>query len=115
MSHDGSRRAAFLVGGGIFLSRIAGLVRNKFFAHYFGSSLAADALNAAIRIPNLLQNLFGEGVLSASFIPAYSNLLAQNRKQEAERLAGVVVATLALVSSLVVLGGILLAPSLVSV
>lgn len=115
MNRESSRGAAFLVGAGIFLSRIAGLVRNKFIAHYFGSSLAADALNAAIRIPNLLQNLFGEGVLSASFIPAYSQLLAQNRKQEAERLAGVVVATLALVSSVVVLAGVLLAPSLVSI
>jgi putative peptidoglycan lipid II flippase len=115
VNRDSSRGAAFLVGAGIFLSRIAGLVRNKFFAHYFGSSLAADALNAAIRIPNLLQNLFGEGVLSASFIPAYSQLLAQNRKQEAERLAGVVVAALAFVSSIVVLAGILLAPALVSI
>jgi putative peptidoglycan lipid II flippase len=115
VNRDGSRGAAFLVGAGIFLSRIAGLVRNKFFAHYFGSSLAADALNAAIRIPNLLQNLFGEGVLSASFIPAYSQLLAQNRKQEAERLAGVVAVTLTFISSIVVLAGILLAPSLVSI
>ncbi|HUQ19347.1 MAG TPA: murein biosynthesis integral membrane protein MurJ [Gemmatimonadaceae bacterium] len=115
MNRDNSRGAAFLVGAGIFLSRIAGLVRNKFFAHYFGSSLAADALNAAIRIPNLLQNLFGEGVLSASFIPAYSQLLAQDRKQEAERLAGVVAVMLSLISAVVVLAGIMLAPSLVSI
>src|SRR5512141_2933376 len=103
MNRDGSRGAAFLVGAGIFLSRIAGLVRNKVFAYYFGSSLAADAVNAAIRIPNLLQNLFGEGVLSASFIPEYASLLAHERKKEAERLAGVVAATLALVSAVVVL------------
>ena len=114
MSQDGSRRAAFLVGGGIFLSRIAGLVRNKVFAHYFGSSLAADALNAAIRIPNLLQNLFGEGVLSASFIPAYSSLLAEQKKEESDRLAGVVAAVLALTAALIVLLGVLFAPLLVT-
>jgi putative peptidoglycan lipid II flippase len=114
MNQDGSRRAAFLVGGGIFLSRIAGLVRNKFFAHYFGSSMAADALNAAIRIPNLLQNLFGEGVLSASFIPAYSGLLAEQKKEESDRLAGVVAAMLALTSAVVVLLGVLFAPLLVT-
>jgi putative peptidoglycan lipid II flippase len=114
MSQDGSRRAAFLVGGGIFLSRIAGLIRNKFFAHYFGSSLAADALNAAIRIPNLLQNLFGEGVLSASFIPEYAGLLAQKKKEESDRLAGVVAAVLALVSAVIVLLGVLFAPLLVT-
>src|SRR6266550_6246787 len=114
MKEDGSRGAAFLVGAGIFLSRIAGLIRNKVFAFYFGSSLAADALNAAIRIPNLLQNLFGEGVLSASFIPEYAGLLARERKEESDRLAGVVAAALALTSAVVVLAGVLLAPVLVS-
>ncbi|MFN2603515.1 MAG: murein biosynthesis integral membrane protein MurJ [Gemmatimonadaceae bacterium] len=115
MNRDGSKGAAFLVGAGIFLSRIAGLIRNKVFAFYFGSSLAADALNAAIRIPNLLQNLFGEGVLSASFIPAYSGLLAEEKKEDADRLAGVVAAMLALTSAIVVLVGVLLAPALVSI
>jgi putative peptidoglycan lipid II flippase len=114
MKEDGQRGAAFLVGAGIFLSRIAGLVRNKVFAYYFGSSLAADALNAAIRIPNLLQNLFGEGVLSASFIPEYAGLLAQEKKEESDRLAGAVAAALALTSAIVVLIGVLAAPALVS-
>ena len=114
MSRDGSRGAASIVGAGILLSRIAGLIRNKVFAYYFGSSLAADALNAAIRIPNLLQNLFGEGVLSASFIPAYAGLIAHGKKQESDRLAGVVASVLALTSAVVVLAGVLLAPALVS-
>ncbi len=75
--HGASKRHAFLVAAGIFLSRIAGLVRQRIFAHYFGNSDAADAFNAAFRIPNFLQNLFGEGVLSASFIPVYAGLLAR--------------------------------------
>jgi putative peptidoglycan lipid II flippase len=115
MSRDASRGAALLVGTGIFLSRIAGLVRNKVFAHFFGASLAADALNAAIRIPNLLQNLFGEGVLSASFIPEYAGLLAHEKREESDRLAGVVAASLALTSAVVVLAGVLLAPALVTI
>ena len=64
-----SRDHAMLVASGIFLSRIAGLIRERIFAHYFGNSDAADAFKAALKIPNFLQNLFGEGVLSASFIP----------------------------------------------
>ena len=51
---------AALVAAGIFLSRIAGLVRDRVFAYYFGSSDAADVFRAAFRIPNLLQNLFGK-------------------------------------------------------
>ena len=111
--NDRSRSAAVLVGSGILLSRIAGLVRQKVFAHYFSTSLAADAFNAAVRIPNLLQNLFGEGVLSASFIPEYVGLLSQKREEEANRLAGAVLSALALIASLTVVAGVLLAPALV--
>src|SRR6185312_16214112 len=83
-------RSAFLVAAGIFLSRIFGLVRESVFAHYFGISPAADAFRAAMRIPNVLQNLFGEGVLSASFIPVYAKLSAQGEEEEAGRVAGAV-------------------------
>src|SRR5215212_3610842 len=113
MSSDRSRGAAFLVGAGILLSRIAGLVRQKVFAHYFSTSLAADAFNAAFRIPNLLQNLFGEGVLSASFIPEYVGLIARKQDKDADRLAGAVLSALALVASVLVLAGVLLSPVLV--
>ncbi len=113
MSTDRSRGAAFLVGTGILLSRIAGLIRQKVFAHYFSTSLAADAFNAAFRIPNLLQNLFGEGVLSASFIPEYVGLIARNQNEDADRLAGAVLSALALVASVLVLAGVLLSPVLV--
>ncbi len=108
-------RGASLVAAGIFLSRISGLVRDRVFAHYFGNSAAADAFRAAMRIPNFLQNLFGEGVLSASFIPVYAGLLAREEKQEAGRVAGAVFAILAVVSSVLVLLGVLAAPVLIDV
>lgn len=114
MKSERTRSGAYLVGAGILLSRIAGLVRQKVFAHYFSTSLAADAFNAAFRIPNLLQNLFGEGVLSASFIPEYSGLVARERGEDATRVAGAVLAALALVASILVLAGVLLAPVLVA-
>jgi putative peptidoglycan lipid II flippase len=75
------------VSAGILLSRIAGLVRERIFAHYFGNSDAADVFKAALRIPNFLQNLFGEGVLSASFIPVYAKLRAEGRAEEARAVA----------------------------
>ena len=110
-----SGRFAFLVGSGIFLSRIFGLIRDRVFAHYFGLSDAADAFKAALRIPNFLQNLFGEGVLSASFIPVYANLLAREDKEEARRTAGAVAALLALTASVVVLVGVVATPYLIDV
>ncbi len=107
------RGAATLVAAGIFLSRIAGLIRDRVFAHYFGNSDAADAFRAALRIPNFLQNLFGEGVLSASFIPVYASLIAREKKEEAGRVAGAVFAILALLTSVLVLLGVLATPFLI--
>src|SRR5258705_774723 len=91
-------RSAFLVATGILFSRLAGLVRLRVFAYYFGlQSDAAVAFNAAFRIPNLLQNLFGEGALSASFIPVYATLVKRGERREADRVAGPVGSVLALV------------------
>src|SRR5262245_34639444 len=97
------------------LSRIAGLVRLRVFAHYFGlASDAADAFNAAFRIPNFLQNLFGEGALSASFIPVYAALVSRGEQRLADRVAGAVGALLALAVSLLVLIGVVATPLLIA-
>lgn len=112
---DPGGRHAFLVGAGIFASRIAGLVRQTVFAHYFGLTAPADAFNAAFRIPNFLQNVFGEGVLSASFIPVYARLVGRHEDEEAGRVAGAVAAVLALLVSVIVLAGVLGAPLLTDI
>ncbi|HMD42146.1 MAG TPA: murein biosynthesis integral membrane protein MurJ [Candidatus Acidoferrum sp.] len=112
-SSPATKRFAFLVAAGIFLSRVAGLIRDRVFAHYFGNSDAADVFKAAFRIPNFLQNLFGEGVLSASFIPVYARLLADKNETEARKTAGAVAALLALSTSVLVLLGVLTAPWLI--
>src|ERR1700749_2753331 len=107
---------ALAVGVGILLSRLAGLVRTRVIAHYVGQKGAADAFAAALRIPNVLQNLFGEGVLSASFIPVYARLLARHKSEsedEAGRVAGAVFAILALVTSILVLIGVIATPWLI--
>src|SRR5689334_15317824 len=109
------RRAAGLVAAGILLSRVAGFVRQYVFAHYFGNGAAADAFNAALRIPNLLQNLFGEGVLSASFIPVYASLLGRGAIDEARRVANVVATLLAVATTVLVALGMLATPLLIDV
>ena len=115
-SHAGVGRHAFLVAAGIFLSRIAGLVRERVIAHFLGNaSVAADALRGSLRIPNILQNLFGEGVLSASFIPVYARLLAQKEEEESRRVAGAILSLLALLVAVLVLLGVLASPWVVDV
>jgi putative peptidoglycan lipid II flippase len=107
--------AAAFVALGILCSRLAGLVRLRVFAHYFGlQSDAADAFNAAFRIPNLLQNLFGEGALSASFIPVYASLVSHGDRRAADRVAGAVASLLALIVAGIVAIGVLATPLLIS-
>jgi len=116
------KNGAVLVGMGIFLSRIAGLIRERAFAHYFGNSDAGDAFKAALKIPNFLQNLFGEGVLSASFIPVYAGLLAREHNEhqenpeyhlEAAEVASAVGSLMFLLTSALVIIGVVLTPFLI--
>src|SRR6266700_1136674 len=107
---EGTGKHAMMVGAGILISRIIGVIRQRVFAYYLGTSDAAGAFSAAFRIPNFLQNVFGEGALSASFIPVYANLLARGDKKEASRVADAVLTMLALTTSISVLLGVLPTP-----
>jgi putative peptidoglycan lipid II flippase len=109
-----SYRGSFLVAAGILLSRCAGLIRETVTAAFLGSSPAADAFKAALRIPNLMQNLLGEGVLSASFIPVYARLRAEGRNEEAGRLAGAIAGLLTALTGVITLVGIVFAEALTS-
>lgn len=103
-----------LVATGIFFSRVAGFARQSTFSYFFGLETdAADAFNAAFRIPNFLQNLFGEGALSASLIPVYAALVARGERREGDRVAGAIASLLALVVSALVLAGVLATPLLI--
>lgn len=103
------RRGSSLVALGILGSRITGLVREIATARFLGTGPGAEAFKAALRIPNLLQNLLGEGVLSASFVPVYSRLIAEGRDEDAGRLAGAIAGLLILVTSLIVAVAVLFA------
>ena len=87
-----------------------GFVRERLFAHFFGSSDFADAWRAAFRLPNVLRNLLGEGTLSASMVPIYSEFLGQGKHEEANRFAGAVLGLLTVVSAAAVLLGVMIAP-----
>jgi putative peptidoglycan lipid II flippase len=110
-----SQRSSMLVAAGIFLSRCSGLVRESVIANYLGTGPASDAFRAALRIPNLLQNLLGEGVLSASFIPVYARLRAEGRERQAGHVAGAVAGLLVALTGVLSLAGVVLAEPLTRV
>ncbi|HJM99518.1 MAG TPA: lipid II flippase MurJ, partial [Acidimicrobiales bacterium] len=107
---ENSGRPALMVGLGILLSRLSGLIRELVLAAFLGTRVAADAFKAALQIPGLLQNILGEGTLSASFIPVYSRLADDEKKREESGLvAGTIAAILGLFTAVIVFIGIIAA------
>jgi putative peptidoglycan lipid II flippase len=105
-------RGAQRVGWGIMVSRVAGFARGLLLARYFGDGPAADAYNAALRIPNTVRNLLGEGTISASFVPVYAGALARGDAAGARAVANAVLGVLLMASALLTLLGIVAAPQL---
>lgn len=114
VGRDRGGRAATVVGAGILLSRLSGLIRTFLFAKYFGQGLESDAYNIGLRIPNTIRNLFGEGALSASFVPVYTGMLARGEEREARALAGAIFGLLMSAVSVLTIVGIVAAPMLSS-
>ena len=109
----GGGRHAAQVAAGIFVTRVLGYVRERVFAYYFGNtSVGADAFRAALRIPNAIRNLLGEGTLSASFIPVYAALNQRSDKQAARALAGAVLGLLLVATGVLAVLGIAFAPAI---
>jgi putative peptidoglycan lipid II flippase len=69
---------AVLVSALTLLSRFAGLLRDAILAAALGLSVVADAFFIGFLVPNLFRRLFGEGALTAAFIPNYTDLLERD-------------------------------------
>lgn len=106
-------RAAGLIGGATFCSRILGFIRDVTLANLFGANASADAFYIAYRIPNLLRELFAEGSMSSAFIPVFTEYHSTRSKQETWELASAAFTTLLTLVTAVTLMGIVAAPSLV--
>ncbi|MDT8435291.1 MAG: murein biosynthesis integral membrane protein MurJ [Gemmatimonadota bacterium] len=105
-------RPAGSVGAGILLSRVTGVARDVALAAFLGTGRPADAYWAALKIPNIVRNLLGEGTLSASFVPVYASSLAAREagSEEPARLARSVLGGVLLAAGLLAGLGVLLAP-----
>ncbi len=93
-----------LVSGLTLLSRLLGLIRDIGMAALFGNGSLLDAFTLAFRLPNMSRRLFGEGALTAAFLPEYVKEL-KNNPDRANRLASAVICLLLLILSLIVLLG----------
>lgn len=105
------------VAGGVtlitFISRIFGYIRDKVMAYILGASFLSDTFFVAFRIPNMFRGLLAEGALHAAFIPIFSEV-KREKKEEIVRFASQVLFLLTLISTAVVLLGIIFSPFLIN-
>jgi putative peptidoglycan lipid II flippase len=97
-----SLRSFATVGGMTLMSRILGFVREVLIAQIFGTGPIADAFIVAMRLPNLLRQVFAEGAFSAAFVPVFTRHLTERGMSGARIFAEQVMALL-LVALLIVL------------
>jgi putative peptidoglycan lipid II flippase len=99
----------WIVSASTLLSRILGMLRDTVTARLFGVSPVTDAFWLAFKIPNLARRLFGEGALTAAFLPAFSRELARGSGEGAPpaawQLASAVFSLLAAILAGIVLAG----------
>jgi putative peptidoglycan lipid II flippase len=108
-------RGATWVAAGILCSRLLGFVRERVLGSFFGLGAFADVFTFALRGPNFLQNLLGEGTLSAAFIPVYTRFLKEDRAEEARRFAGAIFGLLCAVAAAIGLVGVVFARPLAKI
>jgi putative peptidoglycan lipid II flippase len=107
-------KAAGIVGVSTMLSRIFGFIRDMVVAALFGASLASDAFFVAFRIPNLLRRLIGEGSLTVSFVPVFTDYLNRKSKEEALEMANVAFTLLSILLVIISILGVLFSPLIVA-
>lgn len=108
-------KAAIVIGTGTLLSRILGFFRDMVIAHFFGAGMVADAFFVAFRIPNLWRRLVGEGSLTISFIPVYTEYLDQRSEKEIKEVTHIAFTLMGLILLVIIFVGILLSPILIQI
>jgi putative peptidoglycan lipid II flippase len=79
-------KAATTIGTGTFLSRITGFLRDMVVAYFFGARMATDAFLVAFLVPNLWRRLVGEGSMTVSFIPVYTEYRTRRSERESQEV-----------------------------
>jgi putative peptidoglycan lipid II flippase len=94
---SGFVRHANIISQLTVLSRISGLVRDKACSYFLGVGTEWSAFWMGFQFPNLFRRIFGEGALTAVFIPVYTRVQHQQGQEAADRLARDVISLLTLV------------------
>ncbi len=74
--------AASVMGAATLVSRVLGYTRDAVIAYVFGAGMSADAFFVAFRLSNLFRRLVGEGALTTSFVPVFTEVMAERPVEE---------------------------------
>ena len=96
---------AKIIAAATVLSRVLGVMRDAIFANVFGDGAVWSSYTVAFMVPNLFRRLFGEGALSAAFIPVYLEAIESGDEELARRLARATLWLLVVILAGVVLVG----------
>lgn len=83
--------AAAFIFVAVLLSAALGLIRTRLLSAYFGASRSLDIYYAAFRIPDFLFQLLVMGALSAAFIPIFTGLTSEEKKDQAFDFANIAI------------------------
>ncbi len=108
-------KAATLIGTGTLLSRISGFIRDMVVAYFFGAGVATDAFFVAFRIPNLWRRLVGEGSMTVSFIPVYTEYLTQRTEKESKEVTNIAFTIAGVLLLVLTALGIIFSPILIKI
>jgi putative peptidoglycan lipid II flippase len=108
-------RSVLTVGGWTMASRVLGFARDMQIAARLRAGPVADAFFVALQLPNMFRRLFGEGALSAAFIPAFTGALVAEGRDAARELAERMGALLALWLALLTGLGLVFMPQVIAV
>lgn len=108
-------RSAGVVSIAVMISRVTGLVREMVLVFFLEARTLLDSFDAAYTIPNLLRDLFGEGILSKAFVSTFADVEAKSGEKAAWRLANLVFNAVTVILSIITIIGILVSPYIVSI
>jgi putative peptidoglycan lipid II flippase len=102
--------ATLLLSAFALVSRVIGLIRDKYIAYTFGAGPQTDAYNIAFNLPDLVNYLLIGGAASISFVTILSRYREQGRDEEGEVALSVILNTMVLVLGSALLLAEFLAP-----
>jgi putative peptidoglycan lipid II flippase len=88
-------RPSLLVGLSLVASRLLGFARDVLIAGLLGAGPVADAFLVALRLPQLVRRILGEGALNTAVVPLFRRLEREADSKAASRLAADALAALA--------------------